>query len=245
VAIIVGDIHGDIAMARAFLAYKPVVEHVALGDFVDSRNPATTFEAELACLDLLLGSKAVLLWGNHDLAYVPERPWKYHTRFGSIASTAFESRYQGARDRFTAAYAVDGWLCTHAGVSTALTAHMAGAPFGCGDPVVVAAWLNIEFERELAIPQRLASDRIQRRGVGPLFCVDWTRGGKDQYGGIFWYDPQWEPSYPPDPRVRQIFAHTQVEGPMKKATWINIHIESGAGYWVYDTEVDDFVVLRA
>jgi hypothetical protein len=80
-------------------------------------------------------------------------------------------------------------------------------------------------------------------GAGPLFQIDWTRGGDDDHGGIFWYDPRWELSSPPDPRVKQIFAHTKVEGPMKKGSWIDIHIE-GPGYWLYDTEIDDFVMLQ-
>ncbi|KAA0894255.1 hypothetical protein [Oryzomonas rubra] len=68
-AIVIGDIHGDLPMAQAFLHYKLETEHVALGDFVDSRDPQVTFDQKLACLDLLLGSGAELLWGNHYLAY--------------------------------------------------------------------------------------------------------------------------------------------------------------------------------
>ena len=37
-AIVVGDIHGDLSMAQAFLSYKPSEIHIALGDLVDSRN---------------------------------------------------------------------------------------------------------------------------------------------------------------------------------------------------------------
>ena len=37
-AIVIGDIHGDAAMARAFLDYHPQEVHVALGDLVDSRK---------------------------------------------------------------------------------------------------------------------------------------------------------------------------------------------------------------
>jgi hypothetical protein len=37
-AIIIGDIHGDIKTAQAFLAHRPEVENVALGDLCDSRD---------------------------------------------------------------------------------------------------------------------------------------------------------------------------------------------------------------
>lgn len=253
-AIIIGDIHGDLAMANAFLAYRPNVEHVALGDLVDSRDPHTTLEEELACLDLLLASDTMLIWGNHDLAYLPEGPWECFTRFKTLdasrygarseflterqalqgnlrAQDLFEERYQLARHRFKAAHAVDGWLCTHAGLSTALAATLPDLPLDSGDSHYIAEWLNQEYARELTAAS-----------TGPLFQIGLMRGGTSKYGGIFWYDPRWEPAYPPDPRVRQIFAHTQVEGPLKKGTWINVHIEGG--WWVYDTELDDFVVLR-
>jgi hypothetical protein len=72
-AIIIGDIHGDFPMTRAYLDYKPEVEHVSLGDIVDSRDTKVTADEELASLDLLLASDAVLLWGNHVLAYLYRR----------------------------------------------------------------------------------------------------------------------------------------------------------------------------
>jgi hypothetical protein len=34
-AIVVGDIHGDVEKVQVFLCYKPEVEHVALGDYLD------------------------------------------------------------------------------------------------------------------------------------------------------------------------------------------------------------------
>jgi len=62
-AIIIGDIHGDLEMAAAFLAYYLEEKHIVLGDLVDSRKGATSDE-ELACLDLLLTSDAVLPMGQ-------------------------------------------------------------------------------------------------------------------------------------------------------------------------------------
>ncbi|KAB0669037.1 metallophosphoesterase [Oryzomonas sagensis] len=268
-AIVVGDIHGDLAMTRAFLSYKPEAEHVSLGDIVDSRDPLTPFDEELACLDLLLDSDCVLVWGNHDLAYTPERPWGDFTRHGRIndpevqawiddnqylasifeknrelyCRDIFESRYHLARqkDQVKAAHAAGGWLCTHAGVSTALTAALPSAPWGSADPSAIASWICEEFEREFATKARPWHESLAHYGKGPLFCRDWTRGGEDSFGGIFWYDPQWEPSHPPDPRFKQIFGHTKVAGPMRKGNHVNIHIEDG--WWVFDTETEGFVRL--
>ena len=270
-AIIIGDIHGDLAMAQTFLAYKPEAEHVALGDLVDSRNPKTTFEDELACLELLLESEAVLLWGNHDLTYTVEKPWSHFKQHSGIIHLTerwtagddyltraseekgflnpfdiLTARYEKARSRgrFKAAYGVDGWLCTHAGVSTALTSALPDCPWDCGDMEQIADWLNLEFLRELATPRiRRFAEPEGPFGEGPLFNIGEMRGGHDKFGGILWYDHRWEPSRPPDPRLRQLFGHTQVEGPMRKNGWINVHIDDGLFYWVFDTETDDFAML--
>jgi len=271
-AIIIGDIHGDLPMAKAFLAYKPEAEHVSLGDIVDSRDPLTPFAAELACLDLSLDSDCVLVWGNHDLAYTWERPWgdftrhlfvkdsevprwvdgnEYLTRlyseneYGKLYyRNIFESRYAVARQKgqIKAAHAAGGWLCTHAGVSTALTAALPSAPWGSGDPSVIASWICEEFEREFALSRDLYHDPpLDLYGVGPLFNIARSRAGDDPFGGIFWYDSRLE-GLAPDPRFKQIFGHTMVEGPMRKGNHINIHIEDG--WWVFDTDTEGFVRLR-
>jgi len=236
-AIIIGDIHGDFAMAQAFLEYKPESKHVALGDYVDPRDPKITFEEELACLEILLDSGAELLWGNHDLSYTSEQLWHCSkSRLSQIKTLAI--RYQTPRSRLKAAYGVDGWLCTHAGVSTACAHDLAAAdaPVEAGDMNSLADWINAEFERTLAVNTNKCASR------GPLFYVGYARGGTDKYGGIFWYDPRWEPSNPPDPRLMQIFGHTTTEGPLRKGNHINIHIEDG--WWIFDTETDKFVRLR-
>jgi hypothetical protein len=51
-AIIVGDIHGDIEKTRTFLAYRPEEEHVALGDYLDSFTERV--EQQLESLHLLI-----------------------------------------------------------------------------------------------------------------------------------------------------------------------------------------------
>jgi len=114
-AIVIGDLHGNLAKAKAFLAYKPEAEHVCLSDYVDSFTEPP--EHQLECLNLLIASDAVLLWGNHDLHYLSNTPWTCSgiqpgmaKVFGGIYDAGLKS------GRFKAAYAIDGWLCTHAGV---------------------------------------------------------------------------------------------------------------------------------
>ena len=67
-AIIVGDIHGDIEKAGAFLAYNPDDEHIALGDYLDSFS--IRVEQQTECLNLLMESNSVLLLGNHECHYL-------------------------------------------------------------------------------------------------------------------------------------------------------------------------------
>lgn len=265
-AIVIGDIHGDLAMVEAFHAYKPEAEHVALGDIVDSRDPKVPFEDELACLDLLLDSECVFVWGNHCLPYTPERPWSSFTRHGHIFNPdrwvrgneylartyetrgleyrdIFEARYHIARKKgqIKAAHAVGDWLCTHAGVSTALTAALPSAPWGSGDSSAIASWICEEFEREFAVKRvRRSADPSGLFGEGPLFNIATTRGGSDPFGGIFWFDSRRE-GLNTDPRFKQIFGHTMTEGPMRKLNHVNIHIEDG--WWVFDTESEEFVRL--
>ena len=112
-AIIVGDIHGDVEKVRAFLAYKPDVEHVALGDYLDSFHEP--LERQLEALNLLMESSAVLLLGNHEVHYLDE-PLFGFAGFSFETAKAFRPFLEENISRFRAAYVADGWLCTHAGV---------------------------------------------------------------------------------------------------------------------------------
>jgi hypothetical protein len=246
-AIIIGDIHGDIAAAKAFLAYHPGALHISLGDLVDSRQ-GLSFDQELACLELLLASDARHLWGNHDLAYLPERPWR---PYGRYEETAFREQFQQHRHRFSAALAVDDWLLTHAGVAPQLMKTMPSEVI-TGGIEAVANWLNKEFDRQLQIPVQDIV-RTPRFGYGPLFQIPVCRGGQHQYGGIFWFDQEGEQSQPA-PVWPQIFGHSPVEKPQRGkgcvirdgkvvdgAPWINLNAIKGA--WIYDTEKDELVEI--
>jgi hypothetical protein len=111
-AIIVGDIHGNVEKVQAFLAYKPDVEHVALGDYLDSFHEP--LERQFEALRLLMESDAVLLLGNHDVHYLDDPLFRF-PGFQVVLADTVKSLLEGNISRFRAAYVADGWLCTHAG----------------------------------------------------------------------------------------------------------------------------------
>ena len=141
-AIIVGDMHGNVEKVKAWLAYKPEVEHVALGDYLDSFYEPQ--ERQIETLELPLKSDAVLLWGNHELNYVDHAPW-LSAGYQYGLEKPYIDRLEANISRFEAAYAVDGWLCTHAGVSEKIVNLVGDNP----DLVAVADWLNAKMVKWL------------------------------------------------------------------------------------------------
>jgi hypothetical protein len=228
-AVIIGDIHGNLAKAKAFLSYKPEEEHVALGDYVDSFTvPALQ---QIVCLKLLLESNCVLLWGNHDLHYLPQRPWVC-SGYQQDNADIFRDMYVNASEnkRLQAAYAVCGWLCTHAGVSPEIAELI---PPGNRTPTAAASWLNAEFERTRQEPQ---AGQLKIYGNGPLYYIARIRGGRDPYGGIFWFDTFHE-GVAPSPLVgKQLFSHTERSEPEGvPGEWWDLDTTNSLFCWIFDT----------
>jgi len=271
-AVIIGDIHGEISKVRVFLAYKPQVRHVFLGDLADNRKGGISLEDELECLDLILSSDSDITWGNHDLAYVPARPWRCYSSFiiehqdiagytsrseylrkvneqnGNLfVRDIFEERYLPHFGRIKAAHAVDGWLCTHAGVSPEVAGIIPAEILRAGTQEI-ADWLQEEFLREMqAVGQSFRDTDPRRFGCRPLFKIPKCRGGLDTSGGIFWFDPIGEESNPSPLVGRQIFGHTPVPYPEISTLgtkWVNLNAFEDDGIWIYDTEEDRLIDLN-
>lgn len=215
-AIVVGDIHGNLEKAKAWLAYKPQELHIALGDYLDSFHEPP--ERQMATLELLLESDAVLLWGNHELHYVTSPPWccsGYQTDFDLYYQSLLEEHIS----RFKAACAVDGWLCTHAGVSAKIAQKV-----GDSDPVVVADWLNAQMAQW--VEERKSINNI-------LFDIGHSRSGSAAIGGIFWYDHLLEYGLADIP---QLFGHTAGKAVVQKDTYVCLDTTNLPGVaWVWDT----------
>jgi len=236
-------------------------------------KPNVSFDAELECLELLIASESVLLWENHDLAYTPEQPWGCYTEFGKIHDSevdrytyqsdylldkyqvngdlwsrdVFEDRYQAARTngRFRAAYAVDGWLCTHAGVSPGVADIIPPEIISSGASSI-ADWLDEEFQREFRIPVNKANNgRQPRLGLGPLFQIHRCRFGDDPFGGIFWFDPIGEMTDPSPLVGKQIYGYTPVPYPEIGEYWVNLNAFEEDGIWVFDTQENRLIEISS
>lgn len=219
-AIVIGDIHGNVEKVKAFLAYKPDELHIALGDYLDSFNEPQV--RQLEALQLLLDSPAILLWGNHDLHYCDNAPWictGYDYDHWEPCSDLINSH----KARFLAAYAVDGWLLTHAGCHVRMARHQ-------NDVIAIAERFNNSIREWL-------EDGKWRS----MFQIGKSRGGDEKNGGIFWFDFKRENGLAD---VKQIFGHTEVKEPVVTDRFVALDTTNNkADCWLFDTCVNEIVRL--
>ena len=113
-ALVVGDLHGNLDKALAFLDYRPKEKHIFIGDYVDSFEESV--ERMLLTLKAVLESDAELLLGNHDLHYFSESPFRC-SGYNYHAFYDYNQIFEAFLDRWKPALAIDGFLITHAGIS--------------------------------------------------------------------------------------------------------------------------------
>ena len=194
-------------------------------------------------LQLLLSSKATLLWGNHDLHYLRTPPW-ICTGFQLGKEKPLQEIIEANKDRFLAACTVDGWLLSHAGV------HIRVArPKRCGgDVVMLADKFNADMLKYLKKPetyQRLNSIAPSP----PIFNIGQGRGGNSRCAGIFWFDYKREEGIA---HINQIFGHTEGKAPVRDKTRVlgEYHdyvcldtTNNKTECWLFDTESNELVCL--
>jgi hypothetical protein len=170
--ITIGDLHGKPVWKKI----KPEkYDHVIfIGDYVDS--DVFDDNAVYANLKALIQwkeafpEKIILLWGNHDLAYFyggHER--HYCSGFRPAMLSRLFSFYTHYRSCFQAAFQVQSYLWTHAGV--------------------VQRWYDHYIHTEiLPSDENLAAtlNRLFDQYYEPLYHVSAFRGGLHEDGGIFW-----------------------------------------------------------
>jgi hypothetical protein len=216
VAIVVGDIHGDIEKAKTFLAYKPEEEHVAVGDYLDSF--IEPLERQLECLNLLMDSNALLLLGNHEVHYL-KNPLFQFAGYNFDHATTFQNILEANIQRFKVAYAVDGWLCTHAGVKSQLTEQER-------DVTILADMFNNSWN--LYLKERLV-DREARYTYQSIF----------EFNMNMWVEGNLLPE-----NIRQIFGHVEHNSPIVEPHFIALDTTNNSNScWIYDTAMNELVPL--
>ena len=206
-AIIVGDIHGNHEKARAFLNYRSEQEHIALGDYLDSfLEPA---ERQLETLELLMSSKAVLLWGNHDLHYL-DYPQFQFAGYNLAWAGDFGQVLEKNIDRFVPSYLADGWLCTHAGVNSALVHGRSAQEL---DRLFCESWEE--------------------------YLMDRAAGGKYRFKSIFTFDFLSVAMLVSD-SIRQVHGHDEHSVPeFIKPNCVSIGCNDNGSAWIFDTETSE------
>ena len=216
-AIIIGDIHGDIVKAKAFLKYEPQKEHVALGDYLDSFTEPV--EQQLECLNLLMDSNSVLLLGNHECHYL-KNPLFQFAGYNFNHAQVFQDILEANMQRFKVACAVDDWLCTHAGVDSKYTEQESNV-------TVLAEMFNSSWG--FYLKHRLVDHSISY-----------------PYQSIFWFNFRIfvEGNLLPT-NIKQIFGHVENNSPIVEQEYIALDTTNNSNsYWVYDTEKNCLMDIR-
>ncbi len=182
--VVVGDVHGDWPLLNALLEQIGVTDArgrrqdgffvVQLGDLCHLGHDC--FVADAATVEIARRAIDVVLAGNHELFHV----FGLDTgRFAGMHAHPLPEVTQAlaqlrADDQLRAAWCVDDWLLTHAGVHS----HWAdGLP---EDPYAAATIIQERFCAH-------AAERGRRRD-GLFDAVGPVRGFQQVPGGIFWAD---------------------------------------------------------
>ncbi len=219
-AIVFSDIHGNTKKLHKALNYKPDELHIFAGDAVDSFIESP--RSQECCLEELVASKCVLLYGNHELSYHPTR------------TMSCSGWHQYGADNFPkylddkiwkAAYAVDDYLITHAGLEEGFSGRSKTAK-------AMASALNQRF----------------KENHSTIYAIGRSRGGRYANGGHFWYDFRYDYgklAY----RFNQIFGHCSLRDPYyeikangKRHVCVNSDDRSDE-CWVFDTKEHRIVRL--
>lgn len=194
-ALVISDIHGNLAKMNAFIIYKPEEEHICAGDILDSFKASD--EDILECFLNAIKNNMTLLWGNHCLHYLKARPFGCS---GYRPGRGYTLLVEGAKHTLQAALLRDGYIITHAGVAPALNKKIT-------NPQEMVDWINGEMANFLSTNE-LEISSPYTRGVAklsPIFNIGDIRGGSHQFGGVFWLDWNYEKM---DKQFNQIVGHT-------------------------------------
>jgi predicted phosphodiesterase len=197
-ALVLGDIHGRLKKAEAFLNYKPEEEHIFVGDYCDSFSlPDIDI---INTLKLVIESKAKLLLGNHDVHYLTDAPFKctgYRSGIASGINEIIESFFE----RFIPVALADEFVITHGGISIGLGIELINNT----NPESVVKRIEVEWAGWVHNRKQMIHNRSSHPSA--IFNIGRARGGSHKFSGIFWADYRDEEYY----GIPQVFGHSKTD----------------------------------
>ena len=137
--VVIGDVHGR-SLWKLIVNTENPDRIVFIGDYFDSFDINTADQLN-NMLDILeykknSGKEVILLIGNHDHHYFPEIGYTGTSGYQRVGKFQIEPVLDTNRDQFQMAYEMDGYLFTHAGVSSVFMDNIYGTDSWNVDTVV-------------------------------------------------------------------------------------------------------------
>ncbi len=238
--IAVGDVHGEYEKFRSILFDVKLVDSsinwvgantilVQTGDMID-RGPKS-----IESVDLIRslqeqaqksGGMVVRLFGNHELMLL-QGDYQY-VNFQNPLEVAKRFQEEIAQGKVTAAWTDGMRLFSHAGVRTKLRKWLErGKTSQHGGEFTPERLRFIASGANDALIKGVSSGDYK----APIFFVDTSRGGRDEYGGIFWGDAKDLVGSEQAFDMPQVFGHTPTGKPELEVEYGGNLINIDCGMW--------------
>lgn len=235
--IAIGDLHGDYPALIELLTHADLIDEdahwrggktilIQVGDVVDRGPEPEKVDDYLEVLTKeakKTGGKVIRLIGNHELEIL-----KRHFAITTLEYEDIEKYYTRLKNnvlasKMLAAYASQGFLFTHAGVSGPLQEVLAKELNGKKvTPSSMANLINSVFLKSVS------EDDFSH----PIFNIGRKRGGSKPYGGVFWEDITSFLGSGNPYKLKQVFGHTPITEVAQNKTGDTFAIDVGlfSGY---------------
>lgn len=190
--VIVGDVHGNLALLSECLERLGVVENkrrkfngmlLSIGDLIDGREGS-----DVPCFQYGRDIFDKIICGNHEAAYIGGPKFDGMPVRDEISG---ELRRAMWSEQLCVGVQMENWLFTHAGIRTMQT-----------DPGEVFAELSERWYTHCGRPNM--ADQT-------LFGIDHFRGGSSPMGGVMWGD--WKNRFAKPTSFKQVVGHTPLGNP--------------------------------
>lgn len=182
-----GDIHGHWKFLKEIPTLLPDHYYVFVGDYVDSFTQSVP--DQINCLTQVLEwvreGRATALYGNHEMSYwLPDQLCTGYSH--AVGALMLPLKCEGLRI-LQPSLLIDNVLVTHAGLTRELHTRLVQY-----------------FPSDLDLDAMIKEEQHNTHGM--LYRIGRCRGGRSDYGGIWWCD--WSREFQPVPGLHQVFGHS-------------------------------------